>query len=167
MRLRPALGVPRQPELPTVTAAKAGRRAPGPTYRSLGPPGQGPTPSASRSSDSGLATHGSHLKYIGTNPDPARGSTLVVPTLGQLVFLCWAGAHTSGGEVPRVHDPEMPCVVVERCEGQRLYDADLRRYITVDDLYAWQLMSVPFIVRDAESGKDVTADILLAPAGLH
>jgi polyhydroxyalkanoate synthesis regulator protein len=66
-----------------------------------------------------------------------------------------------------VHDPETPYVVVERCEGQRLYDVDLRRYITIDDLYAWQLMSVPFIVRDAESGEDVTKDILFAPAGLH
>jgi polyhydroxyalkanoate synthesis regulator protein len=65
-----------------------------------------------------------------------------------------------------VHEPETLCVVVERCEGQRLYDADLRRYITIDDLYAWQLMSVPFIVRDAASGEDVTADII-APTGLH
>jgi polyhydroxyalkanoate synthesis regulator protein len=66
-----------------------------------------------------------------------------------------------------VQDPERPYVVVERCEGQRLYDADLRRYITVDDLFAWQLMSVPFIVRDAKSGEDVTAAILLEPTGLH
>jgi polyhydroxyalkanoate synthesis regulator protein len=43
----------------------------------------------------------------------------------------------------------------------------LRRYITVDDLHAWQLMSVPFIVRDAESGEDVTAAIMLEPARLH
>jgi polyhydroxyalkanoate synthesis regulator protein len=66
-----------------------------------------------------------------------------------------------------VQDPEVAYVVVERYEGQRLYDAGLRRYITVDDLYAWQLMSVPFIVRDALSGEDVTAAILLEPAGFH
>jgi polyhydroxyalkanoate synthesis regulator protein len=58
-------------------------------------------------------------------------------------------------------------VLIERDAGQRLYDRDLRRYITVDDLYAWQLMSVPFIVRDAESGEDVTAAIMLEPTRLH
>jgi polyhydroxyalkanoate synthesis regulator protein len=66
-----------------------------------------------------------------------------------------------------VHDSETPMVLIERDAGQRLYDRDLRRYITVDDLYAWQLMSVPFIVRDAESGEDVTAAIMLEPARLH
>jgi polyhydroxyalkanoate synthesis regulator protein len=66
-----------------------------------------------------------------------------------------------------VHDSETPVVLIERDAGQRLYDRDLRRYITVDDLYAWQLMSVPFIVRDAESGEDVTAAIMLEPARLH
>ena len=78
-----------------------------------------------------------------------------------------------GGYGPRcprgscVHDSEIPVLLIERDAGQRLYDRDLRRYITVDDLHAWQLMSVPFIVRDAESGEDVTADILLEPARLH
>jgi polyhydroxyalkanoate synthesis regulator protein len=66
-----------------------------------------------------------------------------------------------------VHDPEIPVVLIEREAGQRLYDRDLRRYITVDDLYAWQLMSVPFIVRDAASGEDVTATIMLEPDRLH
>jgi polyhydroxyalkanoate synthesis regulator protein len=66
-----------------------------------------------------------------------------------------------------VHDPEIPVVLIEREAGQRLYDRDLRRYITVDDLFAWQLMSVPFIVRDAASGEDVTATIMLEPDRLH
>ena len=66
-----------------------------------------------------------------------------------------------------MHDPEIPIVLIERDAGQRLYDRDLRRYVTVDDLYAWQLMSVPFIVRDVESGEDVTQTIMLAPARLH
>jgi polyhydroxyalkanoate synthesis regulator protein len=75
-----------------------------------------------------------------------------------------------GPQRPRgsgVQDPEVPIVLIERDAGQRLYDRDLRRYITVDDLHAWQLMSVPFIVRDAESGEDVTAAIMLEPARLH
>ena len=66
-----------------------------------------------------------------------------------------------------MHDPEIPVVLIEREAGQRLYDRDLRRYITVDDLFAWQLMSVPFIVRDAASGEDVTATIMLEPDRLH
>ena len=66
-----------------------------------------------------------------------------------------------------MHDPEIPVVLIEREAGQRLYDRDLRRYITVDDLFAWQLMSVPFIVRDAASGEDVTATIMLEPDILH
>ena len=66
-----------------------------------------------------------------------------------------------------MHDPETPVVLIEREAGQRLYDRDLRRYITVDDLYAWQLMSVPFIVRDAASGEDITATIMLEPDRLH
>ena len=73
----------------------------------------------------------------------------------------------SVSEVSYVHDPETPVVLIEREAGQRLYDRDLRRYITVDDLYAWQLMSVPFIVRDAASGEDITATIMLEPDRLH
>jgi polyhydroxyalkanoate synthesis regulator protein len=73
----------------------------------------------------------------------------------------------SVSEVSCVHDPETPVVLIEREAGQRLYDRDLRRYITVDDLYAWQLMSVPFIVRDAASGEDITATIMLEPDRLH
>jgi polyhydroxyalkanoate synthesis regulator protein len=66
-----------------------------------------------------------------------------------------------------VPDTETPLVLIKRYDGHRLYDTDLRRYITVDDLYAWQLMSVPFVVRDAQSGEDVTAAIMLEPANVH
>ena len=66
-----------------------------------------------------------------------------------------------------MRDRETASVLVKRYDGQRLYDTDLNRYITVDDLYAWQLMSVPFIVRDAQSGEDITAAILAEPASLH
>ena len=33
----------------------------------------------------------------------------------------------------------------------------------VDDLFAWQVLAVPFIVRDATSGEDVTAAVLAEP----
>ena len=60
-----------------------------------------------------------------------------------------------------MRDCETTCVLVKRCDDERLYDTGLKRYITIDDLYAWQLMSVPFIVRDARSGEDITTAILL------
>jgi polyhydroxyalkanoate synthesis regulator protein len=66
-----------------------------------------------------------------------------------------------------VSDPEATFVLIKRYDGQRLYDTDLRRYVTIEDLYAWQLMSVPFIVRDAQSGEDVTAATLEEPASVH
>jgi len=66
-----------------------------------------------------------------------------------------------------MHDPNTPSVLIKRDAGQRLYDVGLRRYLIVDDLYAWQLMAVPFIVRDANSGEDVTAAVLAAPPPLH
>ena len=64
-------------------------------------------------------------------------------------------------------DLEATTVLIKRYDGQRLYDTYLRRYITIEDLYAWQLMSVPFIVRDAQSGEDVTAATLEEPASVH
>jgi hypothetical protein len=106
-------------------------------------------------------------KNIRTNPERGRRIDLVVAKLRHLV--CFS-TDRCGPNVLRgfgVHDPEIPVVLVERDAGQRLYDRDLRRYITVDDLYAWQLMSVPFIVRDAESGEDITATIMLEGASLH
>jgi PHB accumulation regulatory protein len=91
-----------------------------------------------------------------------------VPTLRDLVsFFHRQGWTAASQRVSCVHDPEIPVVLIEREAGQRLYDRDLRRYITVDDLFAWQLMSVPFIVRDAASGEDVTATIMLEPDRLH
>jgi polyhydroxyalkanoate synthesis regulator protein len=66
-----------------------------------------------------------------------------------------------------VSDLEATTVLIKRYDGQRLYDTDLCRYITIEDLYAWQLMSVPFIVRDAQSGEDVTAATLEEPASVH
>ena len=67
-----------------------------------------------------------------------------------------------------MHDPETSVVLIEREAGQRLYDTGICDATSrSSDLHAWQLMSVPFIVRDAESGEDVTAAIMLEPARLH
>jgi polyhydroxyalkanoate synthesis regulator protein len=51
-------------------------------------------------------------------------------------------------------------ILIKRYAAQRLYDVDLRRYVLLDDLYAWQVMAVSFIVEDAKSGEDVTAAVL-------
>ena len=62
-----------------------------------------------------------------------------------------------------MHNHEPASILIKRYAGERLYDVDLRRYVMVDDLYAWQLMAVSFIVRDATSGEDVTAAVLAEP----
>jgi hypothetical protein len=51
-------------------------------------------------------------------------------------------------------------ILIKRFAAKRLYDVDLRRYVLLDDLYAWQVMAVSFIVEDAKSGEDVTAAVL-------
>jgi polyhydroxyalkanoate synthesis regulator protein len=51
-------------------------------------------------------------------------------------------------------------VLIKRCDNQRFYDVGLGRYLTIDDLVAWQAMSLCFEVRDAKTGKDVTAAVL-------
>ena len=62
-----------------------------------------------------------------------------------------------------MRSPLPASVLIKRYDAERLYDVDLRRYIVLDDLYAWQLMAVPFIVQDATSGEDVTAVVLAGP----
>ena len=62
-----------------------------------------------------------------------------------------------------MRNPQPALILIKRYAGERLYDVDLRRYVMVDELYAWQLMAVSFIVRDATSGEDVTAAVLAEP----
>ena len=58
-------------------------------------------------------------------------------------------------------------VIVKRYGDKRLYDVGLGRYVTVDELLAWQAMSQTFVVRDAQTGEDVTAAVLAQPTRLH
>ena len=51
-------------------------------------------------------------------------------------------------------------VLIKRCDSQRFYDVGFARYLTIDDLVAWQAMSLCFEVRDAKTGEDVTAAVL-------
>jgi len=84
---------------------------------------------------------------------------------GQLVVLPVLGAAGGAHEV-FMRKPEPASILIKRYAGERLYDVDLRRYVMVDELYAWQLMAVSFIVRDAMSGEDVTAAVLAEPRRL-
>ena len=51
-------------------------------------------------------------------------------------------------------------VLIRRYEDQRFYDAELARYLTIDDLLAWRAMSLCFEVRDARTDEDVTETVL-------
>jgi polyhydroxyalkanoate synthesis regulator protein len=51
-------------------------------------------------------------------------------------------------------------VVLKRYRATRFYDAAAARYLTIDDLLAWRMISLPFEVRDAQSGQDVTETVL-------
>ena len=60
-------------------------------------------------------------------------------------------------------NPDASSILIKRDAAAKLYDVDMARYVMVDDLFAWQVLAVPFIVRDATSGEDVTAAVLAAP----
>jgi polyhydroxyalkanoate synthesis repressor PhaR len=55
--------------------------------------------------------------------------------------------------------PSQP-IIVKRYAGSRLYDTARACYVTVEDLRRWQSAGVPFVVRDADSGEDLTRAIL-------
>ena len=52
------------------------------------------------------------------------------------------------------------CVLIKRYAGRRLYDTVNATYVTRDDLANMILAGERFIVRDAETGTDITCTIL-------
>jgi polyhydroxyalkanoate synthesis regulator protein len=54
-----------------------------------------------------------------------------------------------------------PPVLVKRYARDRLYDTAVGRYLTIADLRKWTGRAISFVVRDAETGEDITR-ILLA-----
>jgi polyhydroxyalkanoate synthesis regulator protein len=52
-------------------------------------------------------------------------------------------------------------ILVKRYAGQRLYDPANQRYVSPEQLRDWVAHGVNFIVRDAETGADIT-QVLLA-----
>jgi polyhydroxyalkanoate synthesis repressor PhaR len=51
-------------------------------------------------------------------------------------------------------------VLIKRYAGRRLYDTVNASYVTLDDLAEIILAGGRFTVRDAETGTDITRDIL-------
>jgi polyhydroxyalkanoate synthesis regulator protein len=52
-------------------------------------------------------------------------------------------------------------ILVKRYAGYRLYDTAKARYVTVEELREWRARGIPFEVREADTGEDVS-QVLLA-----
>ena len=50
--------------------------------------------------------------------------------------------------------------LVKRYARSRLYDTLASRYVTVSELRDWRMRGVKFVVRDAETGDDITLVLL-------
>jgi polyhydroxyalkanoate synthesis regulator protein len=55
-------------------------------------------------------------------------------------------------------------VLIKRYAGRRLYNVDSMRYVTPDDLAAMLRQRQRFVVREAESGENITSQIVDALA---
>jgi polyhydroxyalkanoate synthesis regulator protein len=51
-------------------------------------------------------------------------------------------------------------ILIKRYARSRLYDTVKGRYVTVDELRQWRRDGLAFIVRDVETGADVTRVLL-------
>jgi polyhydroxyalkanoate synthesis regulator protein len=51
-------------------------------------------------------------------------------------------------------------ILVKRYALSRLYDTAGRRYVTVDELREWRARGLAFLVRDRETGDDITPTLL-------
>jgi polyhydroxyalkanoate synthesis repressor PhaR len=51
-------------------------------------------------------------------------------------------------------------VLIKRYAGRRLYNTATATYLTLDDLAEMVIQRARFIVQDAETGEDITRDIL-------
>jgi polyhydroxyalkanoate synthesis regulator protein len=51
-------------------------------------------------------------------------------------------------------------VIIKLYPNLRLYDGEIGRYRSLEELRAWQQHQVPFLIVDAKTGDDVTDRIL-------
>jgi polyhydroxyalkanoate synthesis regulator protein len=64
------------------------------------------------------------------------------------------------GDAPMADQPDSSLIVVKRYADNRLYDTVGRHYVTVDDLRKWADGGIPLVVLDAETGRDVTSQLI-------
>lgn len=51
-------------------------------------------------------------------------------------------------------------VIIKLYPNRRLYDGEIGRYCSLDELRAWRGREVPFLILDSRTGDDVTDKIL-------
>jgi polyhydroxyalkanoate synthesis regulator protein len=62
--------------------------------------------------------------------------------------------------IQRHPSPEIPPMLIKRYAGRRLYNTVTLTYASRNDLAAMAMKGIKFVVRDADTGEDVTSDIL-------
>lgn len=51
-------------------------------------------------------------------------------------------------------------VIIKLYPNRRLYDGQMGRYRSLDELQVWRRRQVPFLIVDARTGDDVTEKVL-------
>lgn len=51
-------------------------------------------------------------------------------------------------------------ILIKRYGRSRLYDTVHGRYVSVDELRAWAARGITFLVRDSDTGEDITRVLL-------
>jgi len=60
----------------------------------------------------------------------------------------------------RLNNLEQLPILIKLYPNRRLYDAEMARYRSLDQLRAWRERQVPFLIVDSKTGDDVTDRIL-------
>ena len=61
--------------------------------------------------------------------------------------------------MPESHSARSDSVLIKRYAGRRLYNTACSTYVTLEDLADMILAGERFVVRDAETGADITRDV--------
>jgi polyhydroxyalkanoate synthesis repressor PhaR len=62
--------------------------------------------------------------------------------------------------MPEKHSPPTDSVLIKRYAGRRLYNAVSATYVSLNDLANMILDGERFVVHDAETGADITREVL-------
>ncbi len=66
---------------------------------------------------------------------------------------------TASGEAQMSNLEQLP-ILIKLYPNRRLYDGEMARYRSLDELRAWRERQVPFLIVDSKTGDDVTDRIL-------